>query len=176
MRPARSRSGGLEIPSSGFPYWLFQALTTQNGAILANQDGTKVAYNDPKVVEAMQFFADLSQKHEVMPKGIIDWGTTPKDFFEGKTAMMWDHHRQPDQCSQQRQVRVWRGGAAVESTWRLAHRRRQHLHLQEQRQGEARGGGLSSPASCPCRERAADWGYRDRLRRDPARCLADRKR
>ena len=80
---------GVEIPSSGFPYWLFQALTTQNGAILANQDGTKVAYNDPKVVEAAQFFADLSIKHEVMPKGIIDWGTTPKDFFEGKTAVMW---------------------------------------------------------------------------------------
>jgi sn-glycerol 3-phosphate transport system substrate-binding protein len=80
---------GLEIPSSGFPYWLFQALTTQNGAILANPEGTKVAYNDPKVVEAAQFFADLSQKHDVMPKGIIDWGTTPKDFFEGKTAMMW---------------------------------------------------------------------------------------
>ncbi|MFA6266656.1 MAG: ABC transporter substrate-binding protein [Pseudolabrys sp.] len=80
---------GVEIPSSGFPYWLFQALTTQNGAILANQDGTKVAYNDPKVVEAAQFFADLSMKDEVMPKGIIDWGTTPKDFFEGKTAIMW---------------------------------------------------------------------------------------
>lgn len=80
---------GLEIPSSGFPYWLFQALTTQNGAILANQDGTKVAYNDPKVVEALQFFADLSQKDGVMPKGVIDWGTTPKDFFEGKTAIMW---------------------------------------------------------------------------------------
>jgi sn-glycerol 3-phosphate transport system substrate-binding protein len=80
---------GIEIPSSGFPYWLFQALTTQNGAILANQDGTKVAFNDPKVVEAAQFFADLSVKHEVMPKGIIDWGTTPKDFFEGKTAIMW---------------------------------------------------------------------------------------
>lgn len=80
---------GVEIPSSGFPYWLFQALTTQNGAILANQDGTKVAYNDPKVVEAAQFFADLGQKYEVMPKGIIDWGTTPKDFFEGKTAIMW---------------------------------------------------------------------------------------
>jgi sn-glycerol 3-phosphate transport system substrate-binding protein len=80
---------GVEIPSSGFPYWLFQALTTQNGAILANQDGTKVAYNDPKVVEAAQFFADLSIKHDVMPKGNIDWGTTPKDFFEGKTAVMW---------------------------------------------------------------------------------------
>lgn len=80
---------GLEIPSTGFPYWLFQALTTQNGAILANQDGTKVAFNDPKVIEAAQFFADLSQKYQVMPKGIIDWGTTPRDFFEGKTAMMW---------------------------------------------------------------------------------------
>jgi sn-glycerol 3-phosphate transport system substrate-binding protein len=80
---------GVEIPSSGFPYWLFQAITTQNGAILATQDGTKVAYNDPKVVAAARFFADLSQKHEVMPKGIIDWGTTPKDFFEGKTAIMW---------------------------------------------------------------------------------------
>jgi sn-glycerol 3-phosphate transport system substrate-binding protein len=80
---------GLEIPSSGFPYWLFQALATQNDAILANESGTKVDYNGARVVEAAQFFADLGQKYEVMPKGIIDWGTTPKDFFEGKTAMMW---------------------------------------------------------------------------------------
>ena len=41
------------------------------------------------MVEAAQFFADLSGKYEVMPKGIIDWGTTPKDFFEGKTAIIW---------------------------------------------------------------------------------------
>jgi sn-glycerol 3-phosphate transport system substrate-binding protein len=80
---------GLEIPSSGFPYWLFQALTTQNDAILANESGTKVDYNGARVVEAAQFFADLGRKYEVMPKGIIDWGTTPKDFFEGKTAIMW---------------------------------------------------------------------------------------
>jgi len=80
---------GVEISSSGFPYWLFQALTTQNGAILANENGTKVDFNGVRVVEAAQFFADLGQKYEVMPKGIIDWGTTPKDFFEGKTAIMW---------------------------------------------------------------------------------------
>jgi sn-glycerol 3-phosphate transport system substrate-binding protein len=79
----------IEIPSSGFPYWLFQALTTQNGAILANREGTKVAYSDPKVVAAAQFFADLSRKDGVMPKGIIDWGTTPNDFFARKTAIMW---------------------------------------------------------------------------------------
>jgi sn-glycerol 3-phosphate transport system substrate-binding protein len=87
--PAGQVRWGLEIPSSGFPYWLFQALTTQNGAILANESGTKVNFNDPRVVEAAQFFADISQKYEVMPKGIIDWGTTPKDFFEDKTAIIW---------------------------------------------------------------------------------------
>jgi sn-glycerol 3-phosphate transport system substrate-binding protein len=80
---------GLGIPSSGFPYWLFQAFTTQNDAILANESGTKVDFNGARVVEAAQFLADLGQKYEVMPKGIIDWGTTPKDFFEGKTAIMW---------------------------------------------------------------------------------------
>ena len=123
---------GIEIPSSGFPYWLFQALTTQNGAILANQDGTKVAYNDPKVVEAAQFFADLGQKYEVMPKGIIDWGTTPKDFFEGKTAIMWTTTGNLTNVRNNAKFAVRRRGDAVEGARRLADRRRQHLYLQEQ--------------------------------------------
>ena len=33
--------------------------------------------------------ADLSRKHKVMAPGIIEWGTTPKDFFERKAAMIW---------------------------------------------------------------------------------------
>ena len=80
---------GLQIPSSGFPYWLFQALTTENGAILMNEAGNKVDFVNPAVVEALQFFVDLSRKDKIMPPGIIEWGTTPKDFFERKTAMMW---------------------------------------------------------------------------------------
>ena len=32
---------------------------------------------------------DLGRKHKVMPAGVIEWGTTPKDFFEKKIAMMW---------------------------------------------------------------------------------------
>jgi len=80
---------GIQIPSSGFPYWLFQALTTQNDVILANEAGTKVTYDDPRVVEALRFWVDLSRKHKVHPEGIVEWGTTPKDFFEGKVAMMW---------------------------------------------------------------------------------------
>jgi sn-glycerol 3-phosphate transport system substrate-binding protein len=41
------------------------------------------------VIEALQYWVDLSRKHKVHPEGIADWGTTPKDFFEKKMAMMW---------------------------------------------------------------------------------------
>jgi len=80
---------GVRIPSSGFPYWLFQGLTTQNDVILANSDGNQTNFDDPKVVEALQYLVDLSKTHEVMAPGIIEWGATPKAFFEGQTAMMW---------------------------------------------------------------------------------------
>ena len=80
---------GIEIPSGGFPYWLFQGLATQNGAILMNEEGTKVSFDKPAVVEALQYWVDLTSKDKVAPSGLVEWGTTPKDFFEGKTAMMW---------------------------------------------------------------------------------------
>ena len=80
---------GVRIPSSGFPYWLFQGLTTQNEVSLANSDGNQTNFDDPAVVESLQYLVDLSTKHEVMAPGIIEWGATPKAFFEGQTAMMW---------------------------------------------------------------------------------------
>ncbi|ALM85530.1 ABC transporter substrate-binding protein [Bordetella sp. N] len=81
---------GLEIPSGGsFAYWLFQALTTPNDAILMNDAGNQVMLDKPAVVEAAQFWRDLAAKHGVMPTGTIDWGTTPKDFLEKKAAIIW---------------------------------------------------------------------------------------
>ena len=80
---------GVQVPSSGFPYWLFQGFTTQNDVLLMNEAGTQTYYDKPAVVEALQYWVDLSQKHKVMAPGVIEWGTTPKDFFERKTAMMW---------------------------------------------------------------------------------------
>ncbi|HEV7260491.1 MAG TPA: ABC transporter substrate-binding protein [Bosea sp. (in: a-proteobacteria)] len=80
---------GTQIPSSGFPYWLFQALTTEADALLMNQAGDTTYYDKPGVVEALQYWIDLSQKHKVHPPGIVEWGTTPKDFFEKKVAMIW---------------------------------------------------------------------------------------
>jgi sn-glycerol 3-phosphate transport system substrate-binding protein len=80
---------GVQVPSSGFPYWLFQGFTTQNNVLLMNKEGDTTNYDSPAVIEALQFWVDLSQKHKVMPPGVIEWGTTPKDFFERKIAMMW---------------------------------------------------------------------------------------
>ena len=80
---------GIQIPSSGFPYWLFQGLSTQAGAILANAEGNKTDFAATGVVEALQYWVDLSQKYKVHPPGIVEWGTTPRDFFERKVAMMW---------------------------------------------------------------------------------------
>jgi len=80
---------GVQIPSSGFPYWLFQGLTTPNGVELMNSAGTETYFDKPAVIEALQYWVDLGRKHEVMQQGVIEWGTTPKDFFEKKIAMMW---------------------------------------------------------------------------------------
>ena len=80
---------GVQIPSSGFPYWLFQGLTTPNGVELMNAAGTQTYFDKPEVVEALQYWVDLGRKDKVMPTGVIEWGTTPKDFFEKKTAMIW---------------------------------------------------------------------------------------
>jgi sn-glycerol 3-phosphate transport system substrate-binding protein len=80
---------GIQIPSSGFPYWLFQGLAIQNGVNLMNEAGTQTYYDRPEVIDALQYWVDLARKHKVHPEGIVEWGTTPKDFFEKKMAMMW---------------------------------------------------------------------------------------
>ena len=79
---------GVQIPSSGFPYWLFQALAIENDVVMANEAGNAVKFDDPKVIEALQYWIDLT-KQGSHPPGIVEWGTTPKDFFEKKVAMMW---------------------------------------------------------------------------------------
>ena len=80
---------GVQIPSSGFPYWLFQGLAIENGVNLMNAAGTEVYYDKPEVIDALQYWVDLVKKYKVHPEGIVEWGTTPKDFLERKVAMMW---------------------------------------------------------------------------------------
>jgi sn-glycerol 3-phosphate transport system substrate-binding protein len=94
QRLTRRSSGGgdrwgVQIPASGFPYWLFQALATEAGAMLANEAGTETDFAAPGCIEALRYWIDLARKYGAHPPGIVDWGTTPRDFLEQKVAMIW---------------------------------------------------------------------------------------
>jgi len=80
---------GVQIPSTGFAYWLFQALATEAGGTLANADGTKTDFASSACVEALSYWIDLASKYQAHPPGVVDWGTTPRDFLEQKAAMIW---------------------------------------------------------------------------------------
>jgi sn-glycerol 3-phosphate transport system substrate-binding protein len=80
---------GVSIPSTGYPYWMFQALCIQNGLELMNPEGTQTRFDNPAVVESLQYWRDLGARHKVMAEGTIDWGTLRQKFLEGATAMMW---------------------------------------------------------------------------------------
>lgn len=80
---------GAMIPSTGYPYWMFGALTMQNDQVLMNRDGNQTYFDSPAVVEALTYWHDLGNKYGVMPTGTIEWGTLRQNFLEGKTAIMW---------------------------------------------------------------------------------------
>ncbi len=80
---------GVEVPSTGYAYWMFQAFARQNGQDLMNKDGNRTNYSHPDVIAALQYWRDLGAKYKVMPEGTVEWGTLRQAFTEGKTAMMW---------------------------------------------------------------------------------------
>lgn len=80
---------GVMIPSTGYPYWMFQALAIQNGQELMNQEGTEVHFDAPATVEALEFWRALGAEHGVMPTGTVEWGTLREAFLQGQTAIMW---------------------------------------------------------------------------------------
>lgn len=80
---------GVMIPSTGYPYWMFQAFALQNGVELMSGDGTETYFDDPAVVEALEYWVSLSREHGIMPTGTVEWGTLRQNFLEGRAAMMW---------------------------------------------------------------------------------------
>jgi sn-glycerol 3-phosphate transport system substrate-binding protein len=91
MGKALTKDGtyGLMIPSTGYPYWMFQALAIQNGKELMSDDGLTTYFDDPAVVDTLKFWKSLSQEYGIMPEGTVEWGTLRQAFLEGQTAMMW---------------------------------------------------------------------------------------
>ncbi len=80
---------GLMIPSTGYPYWMFQALAIQNGKEVMSDDGLTTYFDDGDVVDTLAFWKSLSAEHGIMPEGTVEWGTLRQAFLEGQTAMMW---------------------------------------------------------------------------------------
>ena len=80
---------GVMIPSTGYPYWMFGALTMQNDQVLMNDAGDTTYFDAPATIEALEFWKDLGSEHKVMPQGTVEWGTLRQNFLEGKTAIMW---------------------------------------------------------------------------------------
>lgn len=91
MGKALTKDGtyGLMIPSTGYPYWMFQALAIQNGKELMSNDGLTTYFDDPAVVDTLEFWKSLSIEHGIMPEGTVEWGTLRQAFLEGQAAMMW---------------------------------------------------------------------------------------
>ena len=148
---------GVQIPSSGFPYWLFQALAIQNGVNLMNSAGTQTFYDRPEVVEALQYWVDLVNRYKVHPAGHRRLGHHAEGLLREEGRDDVDDDRQPDQRQEQREVRFRRGHAAGGQAARQPDRRRQLLPLQEIDAGAARRGvQVHQWVTTP--QRAAQWG------------------
>ena len=79
---------GIEYPS-GWPYWLFQPLAIGSGQNIVGDSDTEVYFDNPDVIEAVQFYIDLSHEYGAMPEGVqAVWGQAPTDFASGQTAMI----------------------------------------------------------------------------------------
>lgn len=80
---------GIKIPSDGFPYWLYQGFAISNGQNVVGDAGNKVFFNTPAAVQGLTDFQSLTTTYHAMPKGVIVWGDTPKDFVSGNAAMIY---------------------------------------------------------------------------------------
>jgi len=80
---------GIEIPTSGTTYWVFQPFAIQAGQNVVGDSPNRVYFDTPDVIHALQFFVALSKTWKVEPSGLIGWTTAPSDFEAGKTAIIY---------------------------------------------------------------------------------------
>ena len=67
---------------------MLQALAVQNDTLVVNEEGTETNLDDPGTVEALEYWLGLG-KARLAPSGTVEWASTPEDFLQGRTAMMW---------------------------------------------------------------------------------------
>lgn len=80
---------GLEIPSTQFGNWMFQAMAIQSGVEdTAGVDGMVDYLDAPGSVEALEWWTSMAEDG-IMPSGTTEWASTPEDFLQGRTGIMW---------------------------------------------------------------------------------------
>jgi len=83
----RTTRWGVELPLEAFD-WFYYALTYSNGGETLSPDGTKALWDQPKNLEALQFWYDLVNKYKVTP-AYTPWNDGPQEFVAGRTAIVW---------------------------------------------------------------------------------------
>ena len=79
---------GIEWPS-GWPYWLFQPLAIGAGRNIVGESDTEVYFDDPKVIQAIEYYISLSEVYGATPAGVqASWGNAVPNFVSGNTAMI----------------------------------------------------------------------------------------
>ena len=151
---------GVEIPSTGFPYWLFQGLTTANNARLMNATGTQTFFDDAAVVQALQFWVDLLQqiqdpaaRYDRMGHDAEAISSSARPRSSGPrpaTSPTWRH---------QRALWLWASRCCRRIKGRVvADRRRQFLSVREDGRRDARAAAFKFVKWMTTPERAANWG------------------
>ena len=84
---------GVQIPSSGFPYWLFQGLTTPAGAILMNEAGDRTFYDKPEVIEALHVLGRPLAQAQGPSARHRRVGHHAEGFLRAQGRHDVDHHR-----------------------------------------------------------------------------------
>ena len=158
---------GVQIPSSGFPYWLFQALAIQAGANLMNAAGTQTYYDKPEVIEALQYWVDLVEEAQGASRGHRRVGHDAEGLLREEGRDDVDDDRQPDQrarptpsstsasrCCRRASSAAARPAAAT-STSSRRRRRRSARRRSSSSSGSPRRSAPRSGASTPATSRCA---------------------
>ncbi len=103
--------------------WALQAFVWSNGADWIDETKTKVTVDDPKFAEALQFFADMQNKHKITPS-ISEAQTldTYQRWMKGELAFFpvgpWDMATYADQLKFDYDLMPWPAGSTGETaTW-----------------------------------------------------------
>lgn len=100
--------------------WALQPFVWSNGADWINEDNTKVTIDDPKFIEALQFFVDQQLVHEVTPSiGETQTLDTYQRWLKGQLAFFpvgpWDMAAFKEQLKFEYDLMPWPAGSTGKS-------------------------------------------------------------